>query len=239
MRCLTTIYLVINAACWSPTPSTDHSATAVFDDYRKEFAFELPVPVTIFVERRIVDYQARVADYLVRIDGRELEVVYALNPDEPLPLRVEVFDAQSAELLAVARADDRVLEIGNADRNLVNVERYTDPSAATLHRLADGALDPAAVTALNTALPARVELGTIPAFFLNRDDVKPASDGVVSTTGTARPVLPTWSANVSLLGAYVLGGSCVDGRTGIDYHCRFCEWDGGPAGLVDGGACAP
>jgi hypothetical protein len=222
----------LSAGCVA-APSAGSDPALAVEHIEREFTFEAPVAATIYVHTRRVDHAAHAAEYDVEVGGRRLQVVYELRPGEELPLRTAVYAAAGPPLL-VSEADDRQLRVGDAERWILQVGDYTEPGEAIPLEMSPAPLDVDAIAVLRAALPARPEVGAVPAFFTNRAGGEPVGpDGLVSSTSADRPLVD-WSDDTSILGALTLAGVCL---RGAGWDCPCFTWQDPLVGALEG-ACA-
>lgn len=195
------------AAC-ADAPASDRADSLVVEEIDRTIEITAPLPARVYVAYRAVSYAGRVVEYGVELAGRPLVVTYGIDPTAPLPLQTKVFDAATGAPLIALLADDRQLDVYVGDAPApIHVDRYTLPTA--LPSGAVIAIDPMLRPLLDAVLPARTEIAPVPAFWRNLDQRPPPGGDIGSSSSAGRPVLPSWSAPVSLLGALFVQGPCV------------------------------
>lgn len=196
-------------ACAIDPIGSDEERVAVVDQYGREFRWDAPEACTVFLDRRITDQEARVVEYLARVDGAPASILYALHEGSELPVRVEVYAPGGAHL-AIALDEERLVARGRDGEVALEVVGYAGGPDATEITVA-APIDEAALLALTAcALPLRAELGPVPPFLRNQDVPGRLSDDPDVSQGSsdARPILP-WSGRASILGALLLQAACT------------------------------
>lgn len=190
----------------------DHSA--VIEPIEATITVDAPVPASLYVSYRAVSYAGHVVEYGVEVEGRPLIVTYGVEPGAALPLATRVFDGIDGAPLLALLADDHVLDVHVGDDALP--VRVADYLATTGPTTAIGAIADDLRPVLDVVLPARVALAPVPAFWRNLDEPAPPDGELAASSSAGRPLLTSWSASRSLLGALFSQGPCVRGDR---YQC--------------------
>jgi hypothetical protein len=222
------------AACGpDPVGEVEHGFAIEIID--RDVHFDTPLPASLYVDYRAISYPGRTIEYGVAVDGIPLVIVYTIAPAAALPLQTRIFDGDTLAPLLALDADDRTLEITTAGATApLRVDDYTDPAAAQITGTA-GVLPAHLRPLLDIVLPARNQIAPVPAFWQNVDQPDGVGGDIGETSTAGRPLLPAWSAPVSLLGALFLQSPCVAGTTG--YACPCLHIDDPAVGTVE--TCAP
>lgn len=230
-RLLAVAFTLSLAAACGPEPSTEVQTGLAVEIIDRDVHFDSPLPASLHVDYRAVSYPGRVIEYGVAVDDVPFVIVYTIAPAAARPLQTRIYDGVTLAPLVALDADDRVLEVtaAGAAAPLV-VEGYTDPATAQVSG-APTALAPGLRPLLDAVLPARGDVAPVPAFWQNVDARPDDGGDVGSTTTVERPILPDWSAPVTLLGALYLQSPCVAGEGA--YACPCLHVDDPAVGTVE------
>lgn len=220
--------LLVFSACGGDTGSED----LPLDRYDREFSFAVPVPCRIFVKQREIDERAyRVRHVVAVADGRELEIMYTLSPEDSLPVQVRVGGGDGRTLLWVQLgAHDLESGVGDAAGVALRVSGYDGPAHETRSEGGLQDVDAAALAAFRCGLAFRPELGSIAAFLHNRPGGRVDPGGPSSHTSSPRALVP-WVSRVTILGALLLTAACVEPA---GWRCPCLDLVDAVAGAVQG-----
>lgn len=201
------------------------------DGYEREFRWESPRPCEVFLHERITDEELRLVQYTLRIHGEEYGLLYQIDDGAELPIRATAFSLTGTDALIV-EANDHDLAVYDATGALVyEVHGYDQQDAGLTRVVQHRALAHTnAVEVIGCALPARDELGAVPAFLRNlgAGGRLPGSD-VVALPEEAPQILE-WDSELSILGALVLQSAC----TTSTWACPCLRWEEPYTGPVSG-----
>ena len=225
------LWLAVLIAGCAGTPSADTRPGFVIETIDREFRFSAPLAATLYIDYRAVSYPAHTVEFRVVADGTPLVVTYAIDPRSQLALATRIYDGATIAPLLTLAADDHDLEVtAGAGGDTLAVRGYTRPGSAEVSGAAM-AIAASLRPVLDAVLPARSELGPVPAFWQNIDQNDGGNGGIGHTSSNGKPLLDTWSAPVSLLGALFLQGPCLDPRAG--YACPCMHVDAPAVGRLD------
>jgi hypothetical protein len=228
-------FVLASAVACGVEPSSNTHDGFVIERIDREVSFTEPVATRLFVGYRAVSYPGRIVEYGVEVDGAPLVVTYAIDPAANRPLQTRIYDGVTFEPKLAVLADDRTLDVIAGDEATLTVDGYTTPAQA----LVSG--DAMAVAAslrplLDAVLPARVELAPVPAFWQNVDQRADTDGDIGQTSSSGRPLIGSWSAPVSLLGALFLQTPCI---ADAGYRCPCMHLDMPAIGTVETCASQP
>ena len=211
-------------------PVSSGKGDFVKESIQKELSFDSPVAVEVFVATRAVDYAAGMIEYEIAIAERPITITYWLAAGDERPLHTMIYDAGTRWFL---NANDRVLDVYRDDALAFRVDNYLTASATVTDLALPAAFDTAIANAAAATLVIRSELGVVPDGFFNRRP-RQSDDTGVTMGGGFEPLIESWQAPVSLLGAYVVQGACL-GQFASAAPCCI-SFDSPETGVV-GGSC--
>lgn len=229
---LITALLILSSCTESVSDiDTQSDGVAAKDRYERAFRWSSPRPCDIFLHERITDEQLRLVQYTLQLDGEEYVLLYELDEDEALPIRVTAFSITGSDALIV-EASDEALAVYDAAGELIYEVLGYDAQDPRLTRVLQHRELPRtkALEVMSCALPARAELGAVPAFLRNlgAGGRLPGSD-VVAMPENAPPILD-WNSELSILGSLVLQSAC----TTSTWACPCLRWEEPYTGPVSG-----
>jgi hypothetical protein len=212
--------------------SSNNELVAVVDDYEQTYSWSDPSQCEVYLHQRVTDQSARIVEYLARVGGDELSILYAMDETAELPMRIEVVHARGGDGLAIAFDSDRMV-VGDGDGNtIVSVTDYAAGEGNSAIDVGGATASPELVSLLRCALPVRRELGAVAPFLTNKEQPGRLPDAPDISQGSedASPIID-WTADVTIPGSLVLAAACVqtDG-----WACPCLAWNDQLTGLVSG-----